>query len=157
MKYVIDNNTLISIFKHYFFGRFPTFWNNFNNLINSNEICSVKEVYNELKKLNRGDELEKWYKNHRGFFIEPSIEDMKFVSMIFSIQHFQNNLEKKKLANGGAYADPFIIAKAYNDNLTVITQESYKPNAAKIPNICKHFKIKYVNLEGFLETENWIF
>ncbi|MCK5536802.1 MAG: DUF4411 family protein [Bacteroidales bacterium] len=30
-------------------------------------------------------------------------------------------------------------------------------NAEKILNICKHFDISYLNLEGFMENEGWRF
>jgi hypothetical protein len=35
--------------------------------------------------------------------------------------------------------------------------ELLKPNAAKIPNICKHFKIPCMTLEEFMEAEGWQF
>jgi hypothetical protein len=35
--------------------------------------------------------------------------------------------------------------------------ERFKPNAVKIPNICKHFEIPYLDLEGFMEKEGWVF
>jgi hypothetical protein len=59
--------------------------------------------------------------------------------------------------HGGAFADPFIIAKAFVEKATVITQEKYKENATKIPNICNHFKIDNIDLQGFLKKEKWIF
>ena len=62
-------------------------------------------------------------------------------------------MEKKKRLKGGAFADPFIIAKAKINNAIIVTQEKYKENSAKIPNICKEFNIKYVDLEGFLNLE----
>ena len=65
--------------------------------------------------------------------------------------------EKKKLLKGGPFADPFIIAKAKIINAVVVSQEKYKENAVKIPNICKYFNIECINLEGFLTKENWKF
>lgn len=35
--------------------------------------------------------------------------------------------------------------------------EQLKPNAAKIPNICQHFKVPCVDLEDFMEQEDWVF
>ena len=40
---------------------------------------------------------------------------------------------------GKPVADPFVIAKA------------------KIPNVCNHFGILCINLDGFMEKENWTF
>ncbi len=39
----------------------------------------------------------------------------------------------------------------------VVTQEKMKDNAAKIPNVCEHFAIPYIDLESFMERENLIF
>ena len=82
---------------------------------------------------------------------------MIILSRKLYIIHFQQNLEKKKLLHGGAFADPFIIAKAKINNAILVTQEQYKDNATKIPNICKYFNIECFDLEGFLKNENWEF
>ena len=42
-------------------------------------------------------------------------------------------------------------------NYCVVTQESERPHAAKIPNICEHFGVDWTNLKGFMERENWSF
>jgi hypothetical protein len=72
-------------------------------------------------------------------------------------------IEKRKILDGGPVADPFVIAKAKVENLTVVATEGFKPdgsakpNAPKIPNICNYFKIKCLNLEGFMDNEKWRF
>jgi len=157
MKYVFDNNTLTVIFRHYYYNRFPSFWEKFNNLIENKEIISVREVRREIESLNRGDNLDEWVKKNPVFFEEPTTKELQFITTIYSIIHFQQNLEKKKLLHGGAFADPFIIAKAKINNAIVVTQEQYKDNATKIPNICKYFNIECFDLEGFLKNENWEF
>jgi hypothetical protein len=35
--------------------------------------------------------------------------------------------------------------------------EEFKPNGAKIPNICDHFGIGCLSLEEFMEREGWQF
>ncbi|WP_418225228.1 DUF4411 family protein [Burkholderia vietnamiensis] len=35
--------------------------------------------------------------------------------------------------------------------------ERLKPNVVKVPNICQRFKIPYLDLECFLESEGWEF
>ena len=67
------------------------------------------------------------------------------------------NIEKQKLIKGGRNADAFIIARAHAIGGTVVTMERFKPNAVKIPNICEHFKVPYLDLEGFMEAEGWEF
>ncbi len=157
MDYVFDNNTLTAIFRHYFFDRFPTFWDKFNGLLQANRICSVREVKKEIEEMNRNDQLEKWVKRNPSFFKDPTVEEMKFVAEIFSVRHYQQSLERRKLIKGGPFADPFIIAKAKIEGAIVISQEQYKSNAVKIPNICKHYGIECLDLEGFLTREKWSF
>jgi hypothetical protein len=70
---------------------------------------------------------------------------------------FSANIEQQKLLKGGRNADPFVIAKAATDGKTVVTMELLKANAAKIPNICKHFQIPCMTLEQFMEAEGWEF
>ena len=58
---------------------------------------------------------------------------------------------------GGKNADPFVIARAHALMATVVTMESKPRNGVKIPNICEHFNIDCISLEGFMERENWLF
>ncbi len=82
---------------------------------------------------------------------------MLFISQIFSVQHFQNLVGKKQRLKGTPVADPFIIACAKIKNGCVITEEAFKPNAAKIPNICKYFNVDCTNVEGLMQREGWRF
>ncbi len=157
MDYVFDTSTLTAIFRHYFVDRFPSFWERFNTAIEEQRICSVREVLNEIKELKRDDELENWSRKNREFFHDPTLDELNYITQIYSVKHFQGNLEKKKLLHGGPFADPFVIAKAKVENATVIVQEKFTENAARMPNICHHFEIPYLDLKGFLESEEWIF
>jgi len=155
--YVFDNNTLVAIFRHYYRDSFPTFWQRFDAMISDRSVCSVREVRNELKRLSRGDSLEEWAKTHTDFFSSPTPEELEFVSRIYTIPHFRQNISGKNLLNGIPVADPFIIAKAYLAQGTVVTQEQFAPNAARIPNICRHFGVSCINLQGFLKEQRWVF
>ena len=157
MKYVFDNNTLAAIFRHYYYDRFPSFWEKFNQLLDNKEIISVREVRREIESLNRGDNLDDWVKNNTDFFEDPTKEELQFITIIYSIKHFQQNLNKKKLLHGGAFADPFIIAKAKINNAIVVTQEKFKDNAAQIPNICNHFNIECIDVIDMFREESWKF
>ena len=157
MIYIFDNNTLTSIFRHYYHDSFPSFWTLFDKMVGDGNILSVREVLNEVKKLNRKDELEDWAKVNPKFFHDPTPEELQFITEIYSVPHFFNSISQKQLLKGDPFADPFIIAKAYVMNGTVVTQEKRVPNAAKIPNICSHFKIPCINLQEFLKENNWSF
>lgn len=155
--YVFDSNSLSAILKHYYPARFPSFWQKFNQKVTANEVCSVREVFNELIEHFDKKDLVIFTTQNEDFFSKPSAGELIFITQIYSVAHFQHNLENKKLLKGGAFADPFVIAKAKVSEATVVTEEDLKPNGAKVPNICQHFNIPVLNLEGFLEKENWSF
>ncbi len=41
--------------------------------------------------------------------------------------------------------------------MIVVTEETFRPNAAKIPNVCQHFGIECINLRQLMEREGWRF
>jgi Domain of unknown function (DUF4411) len=155
--YVFDTNSLSVILKHYYPERFPSLWIKFNEMLADGDVVLVRESYNEIMKLNANDRPARWAKENRGLFSTPTIEELKFVSKIFAVPHFQQLVEKKKILSGRPAADPFVIARAQIEGATVVTEEAYKENASKIPNVCRHFDIRCINLEDFMQKENWQF
>lgn len=127
------------------------------------DIILVRESYNEIIKINIDNEIKEpkdrltqWASENKGLFSIPSIEELQFVNEIFAIAHFQQLIEKKILS-GRPVADPFVIAKAKFEDAIVVTEEVYKENASKIPNVCEHFDVECINLEDFMQKENWQF
>lgn len=156
MIYVFDSGPLIDLFRHYYRGRFPSLWERFDDMVAAGRVISTREVFNELE--GQGDALAQWCKENRATFPSPDIPELTFVSEIFLVAHFRSLVRKEEQLKGKPVADPFVIAKAKTiGNACVVTQEHYKPNAAKIPNVCKHFGIAWTSLEGFMEKENWSF
>ena len=90
-------------------------------------------------------------------FTIPNAKEAEFVSQIYAVSHFQQNIELQKLLKGGRNADPFVIAKAAVEGKTVVTMELFKPNGVKIPNICQYFKIRCLTLEQFMDQQSWTF
>jgi hypothetical protein len=83
---------------------------------------------------------------------------MTFVATIFEVAHFQGLIRQQERLQGRPVADPFVIAKAARvDDGCVVTSERFKENAAKVPNVCKHFGVAYIDLEAFMARENWTF
>lgn len=152
--YVFDTSSLKELFGFYP-DRFPSLWKEIDKLIAAKRFVSVKEVYNEVD--GRGDKLNIWAKQNKKLFTSPSDQEAIFIADIFKISHFQFSLEKQKQLTGGPFADPFVISKAKVDNGIVVTQEKFKNNAAKIPNICSHFKIECIDFEELMQKENWQF
>ena len=150
--YVFDTSSFIKIFS---IPRtvFPSMWAEFDTLVEVGKIISVREVLNELRE--RDDLITEWGKKRVELFQIPSAEEALLLTEIFKVSQYRQSLERKKLLRGGPFADPFVIAKAKVQNGIVVTEEKLKKNAVKIPNICKHFGISFVNLQGFMEREGW--
>jgi len=154
--YIFDNSPLSVLFKNYYRGRFPSLWKNFDALIANGAIVSTREVLREIEDSSIA-ELRDWAKSNPNVFTIPTAAEGTFIAKIYGVIHFQQNIEQQKLLKGGRNADPFEIAKAATDGKTVVTMEMLKPNAAKIPNICKHFQVPCMTLEEFMEAEGWQF
>lgn len=157
MIYVFDTSSLIDLFNNFYESRFPSLWRNFDQLVASQQIVSVREAANEIKSHYKEDRLTEWIKQNPNVFTEPIEDEVVFVKEIFEQEHFQTLISRKSRLKGQPVADPFVIARARFLSATVITQERFKENAAKIPNVCEHFAIKWTNLEGFMEQEEWKF
>lgn len=156
MIYVFDTTVFILFFNSYYRDSFPSLWQKFDHLVANEQITSTREVRRELED-NGDQELQSWLKTIKELFPTPTAAEAQFVAEIFTVTHFQQNIEEKNLLKGGKNADPFVIARAKALSATVVTLERERPNSAKIPNICKHFGIACVSLEEFMELENWIF
>ncbi len=155
MIYVFDSGPLIVMFRHFYPKQFPSLWINFDNMVAENRATAVREVLNELTGYS--DNLSEWAKAHKSFFPKPTSDELRFVTEIFKIKHFQTLIRKKERLQGTPVADPFVIAKAKVLHGCVVTMEKLKANAAKIPNVCERFDIPCMNLEKFMEKENWRF
>lgn len=154
--YVLDTNVISSLHKNYYRKRFVSLWKEFDQLVAEGQITSTREVLHELGDGSPGADLE-WAKANPKLFATPDAKEGAFVAKIYAFTHFQTNIEKQKLYKGGRNADAFIVARASAIGGTVVTLERLKPNAVRVPNICAHFKIPYLDLEGFMEKEGWEF
>lgn len=143
MIYVFDSSTLIHLFRYYYRNRFPSLWGKFDEAIASQEILCVREVLNEVDQ--GSDTLSEWAKDHRDFFLQPTPEELVFVSKIFAEPQFQALVRNQERLLGKPVADPFVVAKARLLNGCVVTQES-RTRVARIPNVCEHFDIACLDL-----------
>lgn len=155
MIYIFDTSSL-RVLGNYYPDRFPSFWKRFEAAINAGEIRSVREVYNELQHY-ANVWLRQWADRNRALFAKPGPAEMAFVREIFEVGHFRTLVGERQRLRGQPVADPFLVAAASVLDGCVVTEESNRPNAAKIPNVCAHFDIDCVNVEGFFERHGWTF
>jgi hypothetical protein len=156
MSYVFDTSPFSTLFKNYYRRTFRSLWERFEELVESGEIVSTREVLRELED-GPVESAAQWASQHPTLFAAPTADKGAFVRRIYRVPHFQQNIEQRKVLRGGRCADPFVIARAAVDDRAVVTVEEYKPNAVKIPNICRHFDIECLSLEQFMEAEGWEF
>lgn len=155
MIYVFDTSAFRELFKSFYRRRFPSLWELFDEIIKEEQIVSTREVRREI---STPTSLVEWSNDNREIFTTPTAEEGAFVGRIYAVPHFQQNIEQKKILKGGNNADAFVIAKAaVIEDGGVVTMETAKPNAARIPNICDHFEIECLTLEQFMEAEEWEF
>lgn len=155
MIYVIDTSVISALHRNYYRKQFPSLWKRFDAMVADGQLTSTREAHRELE--DGLPDAFAWANSNKQLFPTPTVDEARFVVTIFGVKHFQGNIETQKLLRGGKNADPFLIARAQYCKGTVLTMEQLKPNAAKIPNICDHFKIPCVDLERFMEIEGWTF
>lgn len=156
MIYVFDTSSFSEL-KHIYPGIFKSLWNDLDELVSDGSLISTKEVWNELGNGSPVKHVNDWLKERKHIFKTPSVEEMRFVGEIFRVAHFQALIGKQQTLKGTPIADPFVIACAKVHGGTVVTEEKYKPGAARIPNVCEHFGIGCITLEQFMEAQGWNF
>lgn len=156
MTYVFDTSSFL-VLKNYYPSRFPTLWKGIEELVKAQSLISVREVLKELESYGERDFVLDWAKSNKEIFLIPTNAELGLVSQIFAVPHFQSLIGQRNILKGTPVADPFVIAVAKVRDGCVVTEETMKPNAAKIPNVCEHFGIEYTNIEGFMNKEGWTF
>lgn len=155
MVYVLDSSFIIQLHRHYYRESFVSLWKRFDEMLAAGQFTSTREVKRELE--DSDDTAAEWAETNGDLFVTPDAAEGRFVAAIYAIPHFQANIERQKLLKGGRNADPFVIARAAILRGTVLTMEQFRPNAAKIPNICEHFKVPCFDFRRFMEVQGWTF
>ena len=156
MIYVFDTSSIRSL-QHFYSSVFKTIWDGLDGLVQQQNLISTREVWNELGRQKVSADVLAWAKHNKQIFTTPNAAELQFVAQIFQIKHFQSLIGEQQRLKGTPVADPFIIACAKIKNGTVVTEEQLKPNAAKIPNVCAHFKVPCIDLEKFMQQQGWTF
>lgn len=154
--YVIDTNSL-RVFGNYYPESFPSFWEEIANLVDGGRLVSCREVQKEIERQSVSVHLNTWVDDNSHIFSAPISEEMEFVAEIFRVPHFRQLIGLKQQLKGLPVADPFLIARGAQLSGCIVSEETHKPNASKIPNVCEHFGIRCLNVEGFLSEVGWQF
>ena len=76
----------------------------------------------------------------------PQVDALKRVMTVYQAQ--SSNISR-------VTGDPFFIALALAQGLTVVTSESERKGKVKIPKICDALGVKSINLLEMMRRENW--
>ena len=156
MTYIFDTSPLSQLFGAYYRSRFPTLWEQFDELVRQRRVISTREVGREIDNGPIKNLIE-WKRQHPQLFPPPTAAEGNFVRRIFEVTHFQDNIGKKKMLRGGTNADPFVVARAGVLQGTAVTMERTVPGGAKIGNMCARFSVPCMSLEEFMVAEGWRF
>ena len=154
--YIFDKNVFLTL-GSYYASRFPTIWGRIDELAKKGTLCSVREVQREIETNCPYEYVTEWVKQHHDIFFAPTEAELRVVKEIFKKEQYRGFVRKTNIIKGLSVADPFIVAAGVVYGASVVTQESLKHGGARIPTLCQELKVKCINLEGFLESENLMY
>ncbi len=134
MKYVFDTGAFV-VLRNFYPSTFPSLWKGIDALAGNGTILSVREVFKELHNFNDADFIQDWARQHKAVYAIPTREELLVVQELLAVPHFQVMISNRAMLKGTPVADPFVVAAGKVKSATVVTQELYKPNAAKMPNV----------------------
>jgi hypothetical protein len=153
--YVIDTcsiNEFLQIDRKYPKDVFKSLWDKVYDMMLSGEIISHEEVRLEIEDGGIADCVT-WIKEprHKTIFKDYDYAtETKIISTIGA--RYPDFLHQKKLKP--FHADPWLVAQAKAQNLTVITEENQEKG--KIPDVCKFIGVDCVNILGLIRKNGWV-
>jgi len=152
--YVVDTSSLIRLGRDYPPDVFSSLWDLIEQLIVNGLLVAPREVFREPAKGD--DELLKWAKANGKLFVEIDEKQTNILKQI--LDRFPSINDTIKL---GPHADPWLVALGVvcqaNDaklECCVVTEEREKgPGSTSVPNVCKEFGLRAVNLLEFFRLE----
>ena len=152
-KYCVDTSALIDLNGRLlpatsFHDLFPRVHEAFA----SDLLVSPREVRKELQNGSAGDPLKEWATENPRFFVDP--DDGQVARVATLLAQFPSLYDPKLLRP--ADADPWVIALAMANGLTVVTSEN-QDSPKRIPHFCRELGVPVVNIFGFFEAEGWLF
>jgi hypothetical protein len=150
--YCIDTSSLIAAWQErYPIENFPSFWNKMDQLISDKRLIAPIEVLSEMKK--RSDELHAWLKARPQMFRE--LDDAIQIEAVQVLTQFPRLVGERKLRTS---ADPFVIALARVENLSLVTDEKRTGNADRpnIPDVCLSLAMTSMSVLDLIKAEKWV-
>lgn len=153
-KYTIDMDSLVYMFRddgRYTKKHFKTLWDNVSSLINNGIIISHIEVFKEIEDGYK-DDLFVWAKANKNIFRDYNVPDESTKINKIGDKFSSFTIQNKDKPN---HADPWLVAQAMINNLTIITEEKGM-GERKIPRVCDEFNVKCIDLVGLIKQNGWV-
>ena len=147
--FVLDANVFVEAKNRYYaFDIAPKFWDSLIYHANIGHIESIDRIKDELQRGK--DDLAEWATGdfHSAFVStdkEDIIENFKKIMEWVNAQEQFTEAAKSDFASG---ADGWLIAYAKTKDRIIVTHEVFDPKIrrkAPIPNVCKEFKIEFID------------
>lgn len=163
--YCVDTSALITMQRYYPIRMLPDLWKHLEDLLQNRKITSHDFVYDEIvptdKKATK-DDLATLISKYKDNFKPISKRQAQLVPQIISLfPHLIDPRSKKD------QADPWIVAMVVemmeeanmfeqDSDFVIVSTESEK-SSNKIPAVCKHYRVRHMNLFEFFEDNDWQF
>ena len=151
--YSIDTSALIDGWVRYYRPTvFRRLWEMMGGLVSDRQLIASRSVYREIE--TREDRLIDWAKEHADIFVEDDETVQTRVRDI--LDSWPRTFDVTRYVTG---ADAFVIAHAQCREFAVVTGEkpSNNPDAPKIPDVCRHYDVRCMNLMDMIEERGWQF
>ncbi len=150
-KYCFDSSVFINSWRVYYSPEsFSPLWEKISELIKEDRIFVPKEVEKEI--INGKDDLAEWFKIQNKC-VKPYTEEQLLI-----VQRIVNKYPKVSQYHKVRpfHADPFIVALAKVENLTVVSFEGNNGSNdnPSIPLLCREQSIKCITMSGFFKEES---
>ena len=150
IRYCFDTSALLDGWVRYYPpDAFPSLWCHLDRMITNGSILCPEDVLLELGK--QEDDVCRWVKDRQHLLARTlGVAEQAVVSRIMSTH--PNLVDVGTGKSGG---DPFVIALAKINGLTVVTGEKFSKNPAKpkIPDVCAAYGVPCINILQFIRDQ----
>jgi hypothetical protein len=132
---------------------FPSFWRGIDEMLAADRLKAPATLLDEVAP--KDDELSVWVKLNQESLIVP-MDEAQQIAVAGILAHFPNLINPNKNRSMG---DPFFIALAQTERLSLVTGEKNRgnPNKPKIPDVCDALSIPCLNVLDLIRHEGWRF
>jgi hypothetical protein len=150
--YSVDTSAFLDAWVRYYPPDvFPGIWEQMDGAATGTILFISDEVLNELEK--KDDGAHKWVKARPRIVVALNNVIETHVKEI--MERYPRLVDTKK---GRSVGDPFVIAVARANKLTVITGENPTGVIAKpkIPDVCEDLGVRWIRILEFFREQKWV-